>query len=207
MITANISILAFYASRAILGILVFLSFLSVGFFMERMMFFRRNLLKDGRLYPELDNALSLKEITEVLNRNPSSETRVLLESLTRESWTDRGFTLKLSSCFLPEKQEWNRNVNFLGSVGSNAPFIGLLGTVLGILKSFSDLGAAQAHGPQAVMSGISEALVATAVGLAVAIPAVVFYNICKTRIQAGVVRVESIRDLILSKQFFGGGER
>jgi biopolymer transport protein ExbB len=70
----------------------------------------------------------------------------------------------------------------LGTLGNNSPFIGLFGTVLGIIKAFADLaqaqkGAAGAGAASSVMSGISEALVATAVGLFVAIPAVLAYNI------------------------------
>ena len=71
------------------------------------------------------------------------------------------------------------DLSFLGTLGSNAPFVGLFGTVLGIIKAFHDLGAVNVKGAavqQTVMAGISEALVATAVGLAVAIPAVVAYN-------------------------------
>jgi biopolymer transport protein ExbB len=71
-------------------------------------------------------------------------------------------------------------------LGSNAPFVGLFGTVLGIIKAFHDLGQVNAKGAavqQTVMAGISEALVATAVGLAVAIPAVVAYNAFTRRLK------------------------
>ena len=207
MITPHISLIAFYASRVILGILLLLSSLSIAFFIERMLFFRKHLLKTDEIFPELDHARTTADIAAVLKRHNSDETGVILKSLNQPRLTDRGFTHKLSACFLPEKQQWNRHVNFLGSVGSNAPFIGLLGTVLGILKSFADLAVASGRGPHVVMAGISEALIATAVGLVVAIPAVVFYNICKTRIQTGSVRLESLKDLILSKQLFGGQER
>src|SRR5437667_2979583 len=71
---------------------------------------------------------------------------------------------------------------FLGTLGNNAPFIGLFGTVLGIVHSFRELGAAQpgAGGTgnmDNVMNGIAEALISTAIGILVAIPAVVAYNI------------------------------
>ena len=69
-----------------------------------------------------------------------------------------------------------RNLGILGTLGNNAPFIGLFGTVLGIIKAFADLSHNQGGGAAAVMSGISEALVATAVGLMVAIPAVIAFN-------------------------------
>jgi len=69
-----------------------------------------------------------------------------------------------------------RNLTFLASVGANAPFIGLFGTVLGIIRAFADLVGNMGGGPDVVMAGISEALVATAVGIFVAVPAVVAYN-------------------------------
>lgn len=68
------------------------------------------------------------------------------------------------------------NLTFLASVGSNAPFIGLFGTVLGIIRAFHDLVGNVGGGADVVMAGISEALVATAVGIFVAIPALAAYN-------------------------------
>lgn len=70
----------------------------------------------------------------------------------------------------------DRFVGALGTIGSTAPFVGLFGTVLGIIRAFSDLAAAQGASPSAVADGIAEALVATAAGLFVAIPAVIAYN-------------------------------
>jgi biopolymer transport protein ExbB len=74
------------------------------------------------------------------------------------------------------RQRMEMGLTFLGTVGSNAPFVGLFGTVLGIIKAFRDLSLETQSASAAVMAGISEALVATAVGLLVAIPAVVAYN-------------------------------
>jgi biopolymer transport protein ExbB len=79
------------------------------------------------------------------------------------------------SALAAERPRYERFLSLLGTLGNNAPFIGLFGTVLGIIKAFNDLGAVSLKGSaiqQTVMTGISEALVATAVGLAVAIPAV-----------------------------------
>lgn len=204
MISTQISIFAFYAARVILGILLVLSVLTLAFFIERMLFFRTRFLRKDTLLPEIEGAQSLDEITHILHRYDTAETRVILQGLGQPLVSVQDFTHKVSAYFLPEKQKWERFSHFLGSVGSNAPFIGLLGTVLGILKSFADLGVATSKGPQVVMSGISEALIATAVGLAVAIPAVVFFNICRTTIKAGSVRVESLTDMICSKNLFRG---
>jgi biopolymer transport protein ExbB/TolQ len=69
----------------------------------------------------------------------------------------------------------------LGTIGSVSPFIGLFGTVLGVMRAFKDLAHATGAGPGVVAVGISEALVATAAGLFVAIPAVIAYNVFTSR--------------------------
>jgi len=77
---------------------------------------------------------------------------------------------------LIESDRLERSLAFLATTGSATPFIGLFGTVWGILTSFQEIGARGSASLAVVAPGISEALVATAAGLAVAIPAVVFYN-------------------------------
>lgn len=91
-----------------------------------------------------------------------------------------------------------RNLAFLGTLGSNAPFIGLFGTVLGIIKAFHDLAGNQAGGIAVVMAGISEALVATAVGLLVAIPAVVGFNFYNRRVRSISSHIDALAQVILS---------
>jgi biopolymer transport protein ExbB len=91
-----------------------------------------------------------------------------------------------------------RNLGVLGTLGNNAPFIGLFGTVLGIIKAFADLSHNQTGGAAAVMSGISAALVATAVGLMVAIPAVIAFNYFQGKVRASLGRVDAMAHLILS---------
>ncbi|MBI5643170.1 MAG: MotA/TolQ/ExbB proton channel family protein [Deltaproteobacteria bacterium] len=75
-----------------------------------------------------------------------------------------------------ELQKLERFLGVLGTIGSTAPFIGLFGTVLGIIRAFSDMALTQGASPAAVADGIAEALVATAAGLFVAVPAVAAYN-------------------------------
>lgn len=67
-------------------------------------------------------------------------------------------------------------MGILGTIGNVTPFIGLFGTVIGIMRAFHDLSLSSGGGPAVVASGIAEALVATAMGLFVAVPAVIFYN-------------------------------
>lgn len=75
-----------------------------------------------------------------------------------------------------EISKLERFLGALGTIGSTAPFVGLFGTVLGIIRAFSDLAVAEGASPAAVADGIAEALVATAAGLFVAVPAVIAYN-------------------------------
>jgi len=90
-----------------------------------------------------------------------------------------------------ETQILKKNLWILGTVASSAPFIGLLGTVVGIIKSFESMAIAGTGGFAVVAAGISEALVATALGLAVAIIALIFYNYFQTRIASvnGLFRI------------------
>lgn len=106
----------------------------------------------------------------------------------------------MNGCVVREKLRLERNTAFLGTLGNNAPFIGLFGTVLGVMKAFQDLGLAGAEASTTtVMSGISEALVATAVGLFVALPAVMVYNLLQRRIKSIATGAQVVSHTILSE--------
>ncbi len=98
-----------------------------------------------------------------------------------------------------ERVKLERGLIIIGTTGSNAPFLGLFGTVLGIIQAFNDLSLENAEAAGSVMAGISEALVATAVGLLVAIPAVVLYNYFSRRNKDQLARLESLGHLMLSR--------
>ena len=92
-----------------------------------------------------------------------------------------------------ERLRLERRLPFLATLGSNGPFVGLFGTVLGIIKAFHDLAATAGTagaGASTVMAGISEALVATAIGLLVAIPAVVAFNYFSRRVRVRMAEVD-----------------
>ena len=97
-----------------------------------------------------------------------------------------------SEAMFEETQKLRKHLWILGTVASSAPFIGLLGTVVGIIKSFESMAIAGTGGFAVVAAGISEALVATALGLGVAIIALIFYNYFQTRIATlnGLFRIQ-----------------
>lgn len=82
------------------------------------------------------------------------------------------------------------NLNTIATIGSNAPYVGLLGTVLGIMITFYSLGDVGSVDPKAIMRGLALALKATAMGLAVAIPSIVFYNILVRKMEKIVTLYE-----------------
>ncbi|MDD5656155.1 MAG: MotA/TolQ/ExbB proton channel family protein [Elusimicrobia bacterium] len=96
----------------------------------------------------------------------------------------------LASKRMEEKLKLERNLGVLGTLGNIAPFIGLFGTVVGIIKAFRDLALSGGGGPAVVAKGIAEALVATAAGLMVAIPAVILYNYFMRKVKAISVEME-----------------
>lgn len=97
-----------------------------------------------------------------------------------------------------ERPGLEKNLNILGTIASNAPYVGLLGTVMGIMKAFNDLAHSPGQGNEVVMAGIAHALVSTAIGLAVAIPAVVAFNYFQQKVGLVLSNIDAARDLCLA---------
>jgi len=105
----------------------------------------------------------------------------MIEYEARETGTDPGDSLEVVTSALDNAKEealieMKRGLGLLATIGSTAPFIGLFGTVVGIINAFRGIAANGSGGMAAVSGGIAEALVATALGIFVAIPAVVAFN-------------------------------
>ena len=119
--------------------------------------------------------------------------RIFLNILEREASARLEVANSIAAeALFEENQKLKKHLWILGTVASSAPFIGLLGTVVGIIKSFENMAIAGTGGFAVVAAGISEALVATALGLGVAIIAVIFYNYFQTRIATlnGLFRIQ-----------------
>jgi len=97
-----------------------------------------------------------------------------------------------------EVDELETNLSFLATVGSTSPYVGLFGTVWGIMNSFRSLGAAQQATIASVAPGIAEALIATAMGLFAAIPAVVAYNRFSNHVERLISRYETFTEEFIS---------
>lgn len=163
----------------VLWLLAVASILSVAVIIERALYFRSHRVRDTQTLVGHLAAGKLEEALALVEKAQGMEAAVVREAVGAAKQGPGSTEEAIARAIARERPRYERFLSFLGTLGSNAPFIGLFGTVLGIIKAFNDLGMTGAKGQavqQAVMAGISEALVATAVGLFVAIPAVVAYN-------------------------------
>ena len=104
---------------------------------------------------------------------------------------------RLAAATQMAKLHMERRLAFLGTLGNNAPFIGLLGTVIGIIRAFQTLDSAAGKVTAGLMSQVGEALVATAIGILVALPAIAAFNLFQRMIKARLVRIEAMgRELV-----------
>jgi biopolymer transport protein ExbB/TolQ len=176
----------FFLDFALLGagwvlyLLVALSVLSVGVMIDRGLWFRSRDTETERFTRELRTAFDRHELDRVTAKHkedPSVPVQVALRGLAeRERGADA-----VAEAMHGEKARWrraaDRNLVVLGTLGNNVPFIGLFGTVLGVIRAFHELKEKTYGGTETqVFETVSKALVATAIGLLVAIPAVVAYN-------------------------------
>lgn len=168
----------------VLYVMFGLSVLAIGAMVERWWFFRRNATDSAALGPALSRVLEDgddHDVADVLARNRSLESAVLGEAFAYRSGGADAFADAVDSALGGRREALDRGTTLLGTIGNNAPFVGLFGTVLGVIEAFSYLGAGDASAMGNVMSGIAEALVATAVGIFVAIPSVVGFNLAQKR--------------------------
>ena len=195
----------------VLYILVGLSILSVSLMFERISFYRKaskgikDFRKQIRNYTDnkkYQEAIRLAEVR--LQQQPFSapdlEAEMTFALLSHPSSSTDILTEVAQDSVVRAKLAWDKHLSLLATIGSNAPFIGLFGTVLGIIQAFHDLSHQQAaSGAQTVTAGISEALVATAVGLLVAIPAVIAFNLFQRRVKCALAEAESLKSFLVGR--------
>lgn len=141
-----------------------------------------------------------------LEQSPSAEAAVVMAGIVEARMGAEAAEEAMAGASALQKLKLERRITFLGTLGNNAPFIGLLGTVIGIVGAFDELGKAKNAtltgaaqvAPEAVMANIAEALVATAVGLLVAIPAVAAFNIFQRIVKTTLGNTEALAHVLLA---------
>lgn len=195
----------------VLWFLFALSVVSGAIALERLLAFRRSHGALERLVPELRKLLrggDHEGARRLLTESQSVEGRVVAAGLAEADLGSAAAEEAMAAAMGLERKRLERRLLVLGTVGNNAPFVGLLGTVIGVVGAFEELGKPQAMtsalaaagslAPERVMGTIAEALVATAVGLIVAIPAVALFNYFQGRVATAIADAETLGHVLLA---------
>jgi biopolymer transport protein ExbB/TolQ len=194
-----------WPARSIAIILLAMSAWSIGVMLDRWMTFNAARKQSRQFAPVVAGALregKLDEAIRVAERNKKSHLAKVVNAglqefrVHQQSEDIPGDKIEASRRALDRAAaithaELERGLSGLATIGSTAPFVGLLGTVIGIIDAFREIQGQQTTGVSAVAGGISEALVTTALGLTVAIPAVMMFNYFTTKIKAFDVEMDN----------------
>jgi biopolymer transport protein ExbB len=200
-IQERLTAFAMLGATWVMWLLIGLSVISVGIILERVYFYLASGDDFRRLREDILPLLKKGDLGAVgqrLEKSRSFEARVLAAGL---GWADRGAEAAAEGMVSETqlaKLNMERNLAFLGTVGNNAPFVGLLGTVIGIIRSFHALNQSQGKISETLMADVGEALVATAIGILVAIPAVAFFNYFQRIIKARLGQAETLSHELLA---------
>jgi biopolymer transport protein ExbB/TolQ len=161
-------------------ILLFCSFLSIAIFLERIIYYRkRSKTKRAEFMARTTSALKtggIEKAIEICKETLSPFSKVVYSGLQLYGHHKREISNAMEREITIETTKLERYTDIVGTIGNTAVYIGLFGTVLGIIRAFHDIAAAGAGGMSIVIGGVAEALVCTATGLFVAIPAVIAFN-------------------------------
>ncbi|MDD5628781.1 MAG: MotA/TolQ/ExbB proton channel family protein [Elusimicrobia bacterium] len=187
------SLLVMLQDSFTLIILAFCSVLNITFMIERWWTIRRAQGSGDAILGHVHKLLQegkAEAAQQYCHKHPAAVAQVIHYGLLHAARPRRDLEELLASKRQEERLKLERYLGVLGTLGNVAPFIGLFGTVVGIIKAFRDLALSGGGGPAVVAKGIAEALVATAAGLVVAIPAVIIYNYFMRKVKAISVEME-----------------
>jgi biopolymer transport protein ExbB/biopolymer transport protein TolQ len=209
MLIQKLMFVAKPASAVVLYLLISLSVLSIGVIIERWWYFRRRKVNIIELGEQLERALRTGDnlaALAVLKKSRSVEAQILGDALKWRADGAESVEQILAKAVRQNRPQVEVGLLFLGTLGNNAPFIGLFGTVLGIMTSFRQLGSSQgASGMDNVMGSIGEALTATAIGILVALPAVIGYNVFQKKGADIEENAAALGNIVLASMKSGGG--
>lgn len=186
----------------VIYILILCSIVGIAVMIERgvILFKEKKHLKSVKIFFEkaIQNK-NLEEVAEELSKMSGASAKVLASGFSQISHGAETAEEYMTSVSFQERQRLELRMIILGTLGNNAIYIGLFGTVLGVIKAFHDLAQETGAGPEIVMQGLSEALIATAVGLLVALPCVIAYNYFQKKIKDIISETESMSRILLAR--------
>lgn len=196
---------ALLGAEWVMVVLIACSLLSLTIIIERIVYFSRQSGDFGAFIKGLTDRLNAGEPSDTIAAWCSGqklvEASVAAVGLERSNDSLRAIEESMNATMISARTRMDRGLTVLGTLGNNTPFIGLFGTIIGIIEAFNALATSKSSGPEVVMASISEALVATAVGLMVAIPAVVAYNFLGRVIKKKMANSDTTARIIMT--YFG----
>ena len=186
----------------IMGVIIALSFVAAIIIIERLIFFRRIRVDEEKIINRLKLALEkghFEEATSICESSPSPITNLMKVGIDHRHYSDAEIKESILNAANLEIPSLERFLPALGTVAHIAPLLGLLGTVTGNIAAFGVLGQFAGGGdPMALANGIAEALLTTAAGIVVSIPAIIFYNSLVSRVNHIIIRLENrVSELVL----------
>jgi biopolymer transport protein ExbB len=175
-------------------ILLFCSVLSVAIFLERIIYYRkRSTTKRAEFMDRTARAFKsgdIKRAMETCKETLAPFSNVVYSGLQLHGHHEKEISNAMEREITVETAKLERYTSIVGTIGNTAVYIGLFGTVLGIIRAFHDIAAAGAGGMSIVIGGVAEALVCTATGLFVAIPAVIAFNYFTRKVESFIDDME-----------------
>ncbi|NBF41378.1 MAG: MotA/TolQ/ExbB proton channel family protein [Spirochaetes bacterium] len=180
----------------ILVLILVLSVIAVVIIVERLLFFRRIRGDEETIIQRLRSTLEKGHYDEALSiceNNPSPVANLMKVGIEKRDHSQETIKAAITDAANLEIPRMERYLSFLGTIAHISPLLGLLGTVTGNIRAFGVLGdfAAAGGNPALLAQGISEALVTTAAGLIVAIPAIIFYNALVSKVNHRIIQLEN----------------
>lgn len=184
----------------VMWLLVALSIIGFAIATERAIALFRSRDQVGALGADMMRFLRLGDVAAAkarLARSPSYEARVVAAGLDQAAAGPKAAEERMVGAAQLARLQMEKRLTFLGTLGANAPFVGLLGTVIGIIRAFALLDQSAGKVTSGLMSEVGESLVATAIGILVALPAVAFFNAFQRVIKARLARADALgRELL-----------
>jgi biopolymer transport protein ExbB len=200
MLTTKLLSLTLLGAEWVLWLLLLLSIASVAVMIERALFFSARRLAGADALAARVLSGDLGGARAQVEGRAGVEAAVLRAAIDHAAKGPEAVAEVVTAQLERSRLDYERRLAFLGTLGNNAPFIGLFGTVLGIIRAFADLAANPgAGGASTVMGGVSEALVATGVGLFVALPAVVAYNLFQRQLRRATQRANILGHAVIAE--------
>ena len=199
-----------FGAAWVMWLLLALSVVSVAIMLERGWFYyslRDDLTALARSLGDYLRRGEVAQARRLLENSPSAEAAVVVAGLVEAERGPQAAEEAMAGAAALQRMKLEKRLVYLGTLGNNAPFVGLLGTVIGIVQAFDELGkaakmqtaqTASTIAPQTVMTSIAEAHVATAIGLLVAIPAVAAYNAFQRLTKSTLANTEVLSRILLA---------